>query len=243
MATNGDHGTFSTTYGMGADNLLEAIIMTPNGSVLLTNPRKNWDIFYAIRGRRGGTFGVVLKALSRHIPLREDQTVPFQVCLLSNITTTPNYIDGWGIGSANEDVATGGLALGSRLPSPKSLSNPNVTAEVFQQIDPDPLGNNGVYTNPSILGHTITSPNAPSYHVEVISTTPTWRDALTHLIVVERWRDDIAQPLIDAVYDDITHKKIQPLRELSPEQEHTSTNAIATNYNDRRRSGQRTTIY
>lgn len=63
----------------------------------------------------------------------------------------------------------------------------------------------------------IASPKEPSYYPNVISMTPAWRNTLVHFIVVEGWPDGIAQPLIDSVYRDITEKKVQPLRNLSPE--------------------------
>ncbi|KAF2638743.1 FAD-binding domain-containing protein [Massarina eburnea CBS 473.64] len=66
--TGGGHGPLSTTYGMGADNLLEATVVTPSGEVLLANPCKNTDIFYAIRGGGGGTFGVVTEVVIKTYP-------------------------------------------------------------------------------------------------------------------------------------------------------------------------------
>lgn len=66
--TNGGHGTLSSTYGMGADNLLEATIVTTDGRVLLANPCVNSDLFFAIRGGGGGTYGVVLSAVIKTFP-------------------------------------------------------------------------------------------------------------------------------------------------------------------------------
>ncbi|KAF2193948.1 hypothetical protein K469DRAFT_734568 [Zopfia rhizophila CBS 207.26] len=61
--TGGGHGALSTTYGMGADNLLEATIVTPTGEILTANPCQNSDLFFAIRGGGGGTYGVVLEVV------------------------------------------------------------------------------------------------------------------------------------------------------------------------------------
>jgi hypothetical protein len=66
--TGGGHGFLTQTYGMGADNLLEATIVTPNGEVLLTNPCNNAELFYAIRGGGGGTYGVVTEVIVRVYP-------------------------------------------------------------------------------------------------------------------------------------------------------------------------------
>jgi hypothetical protein len=66
--TGGGHGTLSQTYGMGADNLLEATIVTPSGDVLVTNPCVNSDLFFAIRGGGGSTYGVVTEVVMRTYP-------------------------------------------------------------------------------------------------------------------------------------------------------------------------------
>ncbi len=66
--TSGGHGALSQTYGMGADNLLEATIVTASGKVLVANPCKNADIFFAIRGGGGGTYGVVTEVVVKAFP-------------------------------------------------------------------------------------------------------------------------------------------------------------------------------
>lgn len=86
--TGGGHGYLSATYGMGADNLLEATIVTPSGQVLLANPCKNSDIFFAIRGGGGGTYGVVTEVVVKAYPTPRTTRHVFQLSTLSpNITT------------------------------------------------------------------------------------------------------------------------------------------------------------
>jgi hypothetical protein len=53
---------------MGADNLLEATVVTLDGRVLVTNPCVNSDLFFAIRGGGGGTYGVVLSVIIKTFP-------------------------------------------------------------------------------------------------------------------------------------------------------------------------------
>ncbi|OCK98398.1 FAD binding domain-containing protein [Cenococcum geophilum 1.58] len=66
--TGGGHGYLSSTYGMGADNLLEATIITPNGDVVTANACSHIELFFAIRGGGGGTYGVVIEAVMRAYP-------------------------------------------------------------------------------------------------------------------------------------------------------------------------------
>lgn len=53
---------------MGADNLLEATIVAPNGDILTINPCQHSDLFFATRGGGGGTFGVITSAVIRAFP-------------------------------------------------------------------------------------------------------------------------------------------------------------------------------
>lgn len=64
----GGHGPLSSTYGMGAHNLLQATVVLPTGEVVVTNDCRYPDLFYALRGGGGGTFGVVVSATMKAYP-------------------------------------------------------------------------------------------------------------------------------------------------------------------------------
>lgn len=61
--TGGGHGFLSTTYGMGSDNLLEVTVVLPSGEIIVANPCQNSEVFFAIRGGGGGTYGVVTEVV------------------------------------------------------------------------------------------------------------------------------------------------------------------------------------
>jgi hypothetical protein len=86
--TGGGHGMLSSTYGMGADNLLEATIVTPSGEVLITNPCQNPDLFFAIRGGGGGTYGVVTEVVVKTYSTPKTTKHSLRVAAVSpNVTT------------------------------------------------------------------------------------------------------------------------------------------------------------
>lgn len=58
----GGHGALSNTMGLGVDRVLEFKIVTPDGELRIANKCQNKDLFFALRGGGGGTFGVVLSA-------------------------------------------------------------------------------------------------------------------------------------------------------------------------------------
>ncbi|KAF2454169.1 FAD binding domain protein [Lineolata rhizophorae] len=63
--TGGGHGYVSTTYGMGADNVLEATVVLPSGELVTTNACQHPDLFFAIRGGGGGTYGIITSVVMR----------------------------------------------------------------------------------------------------------------------------------------------------------------------------------
>ena len=65
----GGFGSWSKKYGTAASNLLEAEVVTADGQVRIANACQNQDLFWALRGGGGGTFGIVTKATLRTHPL------------------------------------------------------------------------------------------------------------------------------------------------------------------------------
>ena len=61
LIQSGGFGSFSKKYGMAAASLLQAEIVTADGKVLLANACKNPDLFWALKGGGGGSFGAVTK--------------------------------------------------------------------------------------------------------------------------------------------------------------------------------------
>ena len=51
--TGGGHSPISAKYGLGVDNTLEMVVVTPTGEVVVANECQNVDLFWAMRGVRG----------------------------------------------------------------------------------------------------------------------------------------------------------------------------------------------
>lgn len=65
----GGFGHLSKQFGTGAGNLLEAEVVTADGRVRTVNPFRDPDLFFALRGGGGGTFGIVTRLTLRTHPL------------------------------------------------------------------------------------------------------------------------------------------------------------------------------
>ncbi|HVU30295.1 MAG TPA: FAD-binding oxidoreductase [Sphingomicrobium sp.] len=65
----GGFGHLSKQFGTGAGNLIEAEVVTADGRVRTVNRFRDPDLFFALRGGGGGTFGIVTRLTLRTHPL------------------------------------------------------------------------------------------------------------------------------------------------------------------------------
>lgn len=61
LIQSGGFGSYSKNYGLASASLLEAEIVTADGKILSVNPYQHPDLFWALKGGGGGSFGVVTK--------------------------------------------------------------------------------------------------------------------------------------------------------------------------------------
>ncbi|KAI1779130.1 FAD-binding domain-containing protein [Hypoxylon cercidicola] len=59
--TGGGHSILAPHYGLAADQVLEMEVVTPMGDIVVANECQNQDLFWAMRGGGGSTFGVATK--------------------------------------------------------------------------------------------------------------------------------------------------------------------------------------
>ncbi|KAK0242494.1 hypothetical protein EDD85DRAFT_811554 [Armillaria nabsnona] len=58
----GGHSVLSNTMGLGVDRVLQFKVITPDGVLRVANQCQNTDLFFALRGGGGGTFGIVIES-------------------------------------------------------------------------------------------------------------------------------------------------------------------------------------
>ena len=58
-AAGGGHSPLTSVYGLGVDQILLLEVVLPNGRFVIANQNHNSDLFWALRGAGGSTFGVV----------------------------------------------------------------------------------------------------------------------------------------------------------------------------------------
>ncbi|KAK7751215.1 hypothetical protein SLS62_006901 [Diatrype stigma] len=75
----GGHSALSTSYGLAADNALSFEVVTPRGDVLTASGAENQDLYWALSGGGGGTFGLVTSVTMKAHPDHMVAGASFQV--------------------------------------------------------------------------------------------------------------------------------------------------------------------
>lgn len=70
LIQSGGFGSFSKKYGLAAAGLLEAEVVTADGKIQIANAYSHPDLFWALKGGGGGSFGVVTRVTlkTRELP-------------------------------------------------------------------------------------------------------------------------------------------------------------------------------
>ncbi len=71
LIQSGGFGSYSKHFGTAAAGLLEAEVVTADGQVRMANACNNSDLFWALKGGGGGTYGVISKVTLRTHDLPE----------------------------------------------------------------------------------------------------------------------------------------------------------------------------
>ncbi|KAK7531271.1 hypothetical protein IWX49DRAFT_512305 [Phyllosticta citricarpa] len=75
--SGGGHGFATNTLGLGVDNMLQIRAVLPDGRYVTANECQNQDIFFALRGGGGGTFGVNVEVTMKVYPKMSFQVANF----------------------------------------------------------------------------------------------------------------------------------------------------------------------
>jgi hypothetical protein len=105
----GGHGQLVSTFGLAADQVLEWEVVTGTGELVTASQSNNSDLYWALAGGGGGTYGVVLSMTSKVYP--ERQTASANLTFLNTgvtqetfygvvetfVTTLPSILDAGGV--------------------------------------------------------------------------------------------------------------------------------------------------
>ncbi|KAK0735139.1 hypothetical protein B0T26DRAFT_621645, partial [Lasiosphaeria miniovina] len=141
----GGHSGLSPRYGLGADNALQLRVVLPNGTYATASHCQNRDLFFALRGGGGGTFGVVTEMTTAAHPGTPVQwasivfsslTGPQQRALTAVLVANANAwaAAGWGGYAYPAGARPGGL-YPVQLMNPHDLNPSEVKAALAPLLD------------------------------------------------------------------------------------------------------------
>lgn len=88
----GGYGSFTRKHGLFVDSVLSAKVVLANGTLVTASPTANPDLFWAINGGGGGTYGIVTEATVR---LYEYPVVTIGALWLRDLSDLPTFMDRW----------------------------------------------------------------------------------------------------------------------------------------------------
>ncbi|PHH92004.1 hypothetical protein CDD83_9372 [Cordyceps sp. RAO-2017] len=107
----GGHSFLSPHFGLGVDNVLQMEVVTPMGQILMVNEHRYPDLFWALRGGGGSTFGVITKVtMSTHPKLHVTNVLwkvivapkaPYRWDVVSYVASKLPYLIDSGLSGAN----------------------------------------------------------------------------------------------------------------------------------------------
>ncbi|KXJ87473.1 FAD binding domain protein [Microdochium bolleyi] len=83
----GGHSPLSSIYGMAADQVLSMEVVTPDGRFVTASDSSNKDLFWALRGGGGSTFGVVTSVVLKVYPKMRVTVATWQFTTSSTVST------------------------------------------------------------------------------------------------------------------------------------------------------------
>ncbi|KAF5349334.1 hypothetical protein D9758_011757 [Tetrapyrgos nigripes] len=134
----GGHSAFSPQHGLGVDNVVQFTLVVASGEHLTANAHINPDLFWALRGGGGGTFGVVTSVTYRtheitpltgvFVDFNFSSSAVVKDVLSELYRIWPNLSDaGWGGYTLKDDSTYTGIYVAPNI----SLADVNETISPF----------------------------------------------------------------------------------------------------------------
>ena len=123
-------------YGLAVDQVLEFEVVLSNGTIVTANACSEPDLFWALRGGGGGTYGVVTSMTSRIYPTLPLNFAMVKVEVLSeddNATRAAMKDLVTGLGQSQPSLSAAGIA-GYNFVYPNAFLTAQITANEDQDI-------------------------------------------------------------------------------------------------------------
>ena len=89
---SGGHSPATHDYGLGADQVLSAIVVLASGQIVTASPCSHPTLFYSIRGGGPGTYGVVIETTVKAYPSKSVTAIQLSIAPF-NVSGIPTFLD------------------------------------------------------------------------------------------------------------------------------------------------------
>ncbi|CAA7268663.1 unnamed protein product [Cyclocybe aegerita] len=205
----GGHSAFSPRHGLGVDNVIQLTVVVADGQHLTVNAYQHSDLFWALRGGGGGTYGVVTSATYQSHP-----EFPLTMSAISTNFSSPDIAQSEVAEAAlapfiaRTNTTTGGAAqtLFFALPSFYTWYNavinaPNQGTQVGSQVEiasrllpyklateqPAEIAKTLLSIDASVSGNLVAGGVVHSIDPSSTGLNPSWRRAIGQFTVGMGW--------------------------------------------------------
>ncbi|KAK7436414.1 hypothetical protein Landi51_12591 [Colletotrichum acutatum] len=86
-SAGGGHSPLMSKYGVAADQVLSMEVVLPNGKFVSVDEKKHPDLFFALRGGGGSTWGIVTSLVIQAYPKTPVTTLTYSFATSNNVST------------------------------------------------------------------------------------------------------------------------------------------------------------
>lgn len=145
----GGHSALTSYYGMAADHILSINVVLPSGRFVTASAEENQDVFWAMLGGGGGTFGVLTSAVVEAFPIvtltnssiafssPESESSVFWQGVAKYLQFSRKVCEGGGIGFNFITFMNGtlGFNVGMEIPFISAQDMQQLTAPLFEELN------------------------------------------------------------------------------------------------------------
>ncbi|KAF7943929.1 uncharacterized protein EAE97_005999 [Botrytis byssoidea] len=190
------HGPMTSVYGLAADQVISARLITADGRFVTASSTENTDLFSALRGGGPASWGVATSLTIKAYPTTPVTVVTFTFASGGNITDdafwlgvhfTPVYntydtlYEGWDASFAQETVGSDDAIVGFRLFLQEYLEDEATFNATFDAWSGSSRNNASL-----LVGFNINAPNVAGVDNAVL---PAWRKTTLHTMQGTSWTD------------------------------------------------------
>ncbi|KAF9236141.1 hypothetical protein BU15DRAFT_77241 [Melanogaster broomeanus] len=223
----GGHSFLSSTYGLGVDNAVEISVVLSTGEYLTVNNYQHSDLFWALRGGGGSTYGIVTSVTYRTYPSLPVQLYVFQANITNSsalqemvaelmYSQTQFTDDGWGGYSTMNNQSISSLYIAPNMTNETATATTQAWTDYAHSLEPWGVTSTAIiYSFPRASFNMIAGGKVNQIDPDSAGLNPAWRNAVVEVAYGIIWQDGTSSTEIKGMIDQLK-EGIQTMYDLTP---------------------------